>query len=135
MWTPDGKHIVFVSQGTTNFSLQWTRADGSGAAQSLLTSENELVPYSFSPDGKRLSFEERNAQTGLDIFTLPLELSEPEHPKPGQPEPFVRTLSRKKNRHSRRMDTGSHMPQSTPRVRKSLCAPFDPGHRPVPVNG
>ncbi|MDQ2949127.1 MAG: hypothetical protein M3Y27_24845, partial [Acidobacteriota bacterium] len=91
VWTPNGKHIVFESQGTANFSLQWIRADGSGEAQRLLTSKNELVPRSFSPDGKRLAFEERNAETDMDIWTMALDSTDPEHPKPGQPEVFLRT--------------------------------------------
>ena len=91
VWTPDGKHIIFVSQGTNEFSLQWIRADGSGEAQLLLKSKNELVPRSFSPDGKRLAFEERDAETRMDIWTLPIDLSDPEHPRPGKAELFLRT--------------------------------------------
>ena len=89
VWTPDGKHIVFESQGTTSFSLQWIRADGSGEAQLLLERKNESVPRSFSPDGRRLAFEDRST----DIWTLPLDVGDPERPKPGQPELFLRTAS------------------------------------------
>jgi serine/threonine-protein kinase len=89
VWTPDGKHIVFESQGTANFSLQWIRADGSGEAQLLLERKKEIVARSFSPDGRRLAFEDRNT----DIWTLPLDMSDPERPKPGQPELFLRTAS------------------------------------------
>ena len=91
VWTPDGKHVVFQSQGSSSFSLQWTRADGSGETQQLLEGKNELAPRSFSPDGKRLAFAELNAETGFDLWTLPLDLSDPERPKPGNPELFLRT--------------------------------------------
>jgi Tol biopolymer transport system component len=47
--------------------------------------------YSFSPDGKRLAFAERDAKTGLDLWALPLDMSDPERPKPGKPELFLRT--------------------------------------------
>jgi len=90
VWTPDGKRIVFESQGTSNFSLQWIRADG-GEAQRLLESKNRLRPYSFSPDGKRLAFSEQNAETWMDLWTLPLDTSDPEQPKPGKPELFLGT--------------------------------------------
>ena len=90
VWTPDGKRIVFESQGTSKFSLQWIRADG-GEAQSLLESKSRLMPYSFSPDGKRLAFSEQNAETWMDLWTLPLDTSDPEQPKPGKPELFLRT--------------------------------------------
>jgi serine/threonine-protein kinase len=88
VWTPDGKHIVFVSGAK---SIRWIRADGAGEAQLLLESKDELRPYSFSPDGKRLAFAESGMDTELDLWTLPLDMSDPEHPKPGKPELFLRT--------------------------------------------
>jgi Tol biopolymer transport system component/predicted Ser/Thr protein kinase len=91
VWTPDGKHIVFQSQTPGDFSIRWIRADGAGEAQLLLDSKVELAPYSFSPDGKRLAFAERAVDTGFDIWTLPLDVSDPERPKPGKPELFLRT--------------------------------------------
>jgi hypothetical protein len=32
-----------------------------------------------------------NISPGFDLWTLPLDMSDPEHPKPGQPELFLRT--------------------------------------------
>ena len=90
VWTPDGKHIVFMSESIQS-SLQWIRADGTGEGQVLLESKNLLYPYSFSPDGKRLAFSERNAETSWDLATLPLDISQPEHPKAGKPEVFLHT--------------------------------------------
>jgi Tol biopolymer transport system component len=91
VWTPDGKHIVFQSQSSGASSLWWIRADGGGEAQPLLESKTRAEPYSFSPDGHRLGFAERSADTGLDLWTLPLDVSDPEHPKPGKPELFLQT--------------------------------------------
>ncbi len=91
VWTPDGKRVAFESQGISNFSLQWIRADGAGEAQRLLESKNRLMPYSISPDGKRLAYTEQNPQTGMDLWTLPLDTSDPANPKPGKPEPFLGT--------------------------------------------
>ena len=91
MWTRDGTHIIFESQGTSDFSLQWIRADGSGEAQWLLESKTRVRPYSLSPHDGRLAFSEKNPGTGADLWTLPLDLSDPDHPKPGQPEPFLRS--------------------------------------------
>ena len=91
VWTPDGKHIVFISVrhgGVAN--LYWTRADGAGEAVRLTESKYVQFPYSFSPDGKRLAFDELNPQTNWDLWTLPLEDVESDHPKPGKPEPFLR---------------------------------------------
>ena len=39
------------------------RADGSGKPQSLTQSKNAQVPWSFTPDGKRLAFFEQDSKT------------------------------------------------------------------------
>jgi Tol biopolymer transport system component/predicted Ser/Thr protein kinase len=91
VWTPDGKHIAFESRSPGGFSLRWVRADGAGGAQLLLESKGELRAYSFSPDGKRLAFAESGVDTSYDLWTLPLDVSDPDNPKPGKPELFLRT--------------------------------------------
>jgi Tol biopolymer transport system component/predicted Ser/Thr protein kinase len=91
VWSPDGRHIVFQSSSSAGNFLQWIRSDGAGEAQQLLESKNDLRPYSFSPDGKRLAFS-GNTPGGQDLWTLSLDLSDPEHPKPGKPEIFLRTV-------------------------------------------
>jgi serine/threonine-protein kinase len=91
VWTPDGKHIAFESaSGGANF-IRWIRADGAGESQLLVESKSGLRPYSFSPDGQRLAFAEQAVDTSFDLWTLPLDVSDPEHPKPGKPELFLRT--------------------------------------------
>jgi len=45
----------------------------------------------LSPDGRRLAYSELNPKTGADLWTIPLDLSDPDHPKPGKPEPFLQT--------------------------------------------
>jgi Tol biopolymer transport system component len=91
VWTPDGKHIVFQSQSGPATSIRWIRADGAAEAQPLLESKGDLRPYSFSPDGKRLAYAELAMDTSFDLWTLPLDVSDAEHPKPGKPELFLRT--------------------------------------------
>jgi Tol biopolymer transport system component len=90
VWTPDGNHIVFQS-ASNDYNLYWIRSDGAGDPQRLLESQNNLFPSSFSPDGRRLAYMESNPETGLDIWTLPLDITDPDHPKAGKPEPFLRT--------------------------------------------
>jgi serine/threonine-protein kinase len=89
VWARDSKHLVFqsVSNGRR---ISWVRSDGAGDPQLLLEQTNNAVPASFSRTG-RLAYLERNPQTGLDLWTLPLDLTDPDHPKPGKPEPFLRT--------------------------------------------
>jgi Tol biopolymer transport system component len=94
VWTPDGKHIAFLWDYPGGNSIRWIRADGAGEAQTLLDSKSEMQPYSFSPDGQRLTFSEQAADTGRPhIWTLPLDVSDPDRPKPGKPELFLRTPS------------------------------------------
>jgi len=89
VWTPDGKRVAF----STNGGIFWTRADGAGEAQRLTESSGLQTPASFSPDGKRLAFMEQGGGTGYDIWTLPIEFGNGDNPKPGKPEPFLRTAS------------------------------------------
>ena len=91
VWTPDGQHIVFESQGISNWSLSWIRSDGGGEAQPLLESKSRKRPYSFSADGKRLAFTEKNAAGRYDLWTMTLDTSDPDHPKPGPPEVYLQT--------------------------------------------
>lgn len=57
-WSPDGQFVVFYApQG----GVYWARADGSGQPQPLTPNIAIQIPWSFSPDGKRLAFME---QTG-----------------------------------------------------------------------
>ena len=89
VWAPDGKHIAFGSVGKDH-GLYWTRSDGAGDPQRLLESPNILAPWSFSPDGRWLAYFERIPRNG-DISILPLDLTDPDRPKAGVPEPFVHT--------------------------------------------
>ena len=88
VWAPDGKHIIFEAASA---GLFWVRSDGAGTPQRVLESPNSLLPWSFSPDGPRLAYREISPETGQDIWTLPLDLTDPDHPKLAKPVPFLRT--------------------------------------------
>jgi serine/threonine-protein kinase len=88
-WAPDGQHLVY-SNGSALF---WVRTDGAGQPQRLYAPGHTALPFSFSPDGRRLAYWEGNDLSSQDIWTLPLDLSDPEHPKPGRPELFLRTAA------------------------------------------
>jgi WD40 repeat protein len=72
-WTPDGKNIVFQSSNPAAPGLYWIRSDGSGEAQRLTDGKLNETPYSFSPDGKRLAFQQSGNGGSPDIFTAPVE--------------------------------------------------------------
>jgi serine/threonine-protein kinase len=56
-----------------------------------LRSPNPIIPWSFSPDGRRLACHQADPKTGLDLWTLRLDLTDPDHPKSATPELFLRT--------------------------------------------
>jgi serine/threonine-protein kinase len=64
---PDGKRIVFRS-GVGEGNLYWKAADGSGAAEHLVTSARSLTPASWSRDGATLALVEEGDNEGKDAF-------------------------------------------------------------------
>ncbi|MBI4891708.1 MAG: serine/threonine-protein kinase [Acidobacteria bacterium] len=90
LWMPDGKHIIFTQRAlNADFGIWWIRSDGAGQPEKLFGSTHSAVATSISPDGRRLLFYGAGRSNDIDIWTLPLDLSDPEHPKPGKPEPFL----------------------------------------------
>jgi len=71
--------------------MWWTRADGGSEPRRLLEAHQSIIPYSISPDGRRIAFYEVSPGTGMDLWTLSLDLTDIHNPKPGSPEPFLRT--------------------------------------------
>jgi Tol biopolymer transport system component len=73
-WTADGKHVTFAGSGLGSpYNLYWMPADGSGASEALITSENMQFPGSWSPDGHMIAFSELVPETGYDIWLLELQ--------------------------------------------------------------
>ena len=85
VWTPDGERLIFTSsRGGPDANLFWKRADGSGDAERLLTSEHHQDAGSFSPDGRVLAFAELDPTTKWDLWLLDLEGER-------KAQPFLRT--------------------------------------------
>jgi len=93
VWTPDGGHIAFRSADGGKFFLSWVRSDGAGGVQMLLEGKKDSRVSSISPDGRRLAYEQNSDETNLDVWTLPLDVTDPDHPKAGKPEPFAHTTA------------------------------------------
>jgi eukaryotic-like serine/threonine-protein kinase len=86
LWNPDGQYILFRGEK----GVLWLRADGSGQPHLLIRSEILGNQWSFTPDGMRLAFVENSANTGADIWTVPIESGGGEL-KAGTPEVFLQT--------------------------------------------
>jgi Tol biopolymer transport system component/predicted Ser/Thr protein kinase len=93
IWSPDGKHIVVQIRSVHGYSLGWMRADGAGEPQHLLDRQNLVTPYSLFSGGRRVAYHEFDPDSGNDLWTLALDVGNPEHPKPGKAELFLRTPS------------------------------------------
>jgi serine/threonine-protein kinase len=87
VWTPDGLNILFLSRDPKNPGLYWVRSDGSAEAQRLTDGKSEDVPFTFTPDGKRLAFH-RFGANGSEIWTAPVE-GDLAHPRLGKAELFL----------------------------------------------
>ena len=87
IWSPDGRFIVFSSYGV---GIVQVRADGAGQPHALTQSRTPQVPWSFTPDGKRLAFEEVSGSSRT--WTVPLEV-EGGQLKAGTPELFPASSS------------------------------------------
>ena len=92
-WTPDGQHIAYSSDAPASdgeFGIWWVRGDGSSQPLKLFGDRTPLQLFSISPDGRTLAFVRTGQHRGFEIWTLPLDLNDPDHPKSGKPEPLAR---------------------------------------------
>ncbi len=72
VWTPDGKHIVYLSERPV-FDLYWKPSDGSGSEELLAASQQDKLPNSVSPDGKIVLLSMSDPKSGSDLWTLSLD--------------------------------------------------------------
>ena len=86
-WSPDGRYVTFA---VADKGICWTRADGAGQPQALTDSRGLQVPWSFTPDGKRLAYFDTGAN--FQIWTVPVE-QEGGQWKAGKPEQFLKSQS------------------------------------------
>jgi serine/threonine-protein kinase len=84
-WSPDGEWIVYASfHDGASLNLFRKRANGTGEAERLTTSESHHYPRSWLPDGSAVAFEQLGGDTTNDLLLLRME------PEPTS-EIFLRT--------------------------------------------
>jgi serine/threonine protein kinase len=85
-WSQDGHYVVFQRLGQGIFQA---RADGASQPQPLTGSMAIRIPWSFTPDGRRLAYVEMGSGKP-QIWIVPLE-DQGGQLKAGTPEPFLKS--------------------------------------------
>jgi Tol biopolymer transport system component len=82
VWSPDGTRIVYSSSRAGIGALFQKLTDGAGAEAPLLSTDQFLIPTSWSPDGMFVLYHSLDPTTNADIWVMPTSQAA------GQ-EPFV----------------------------------------------
>ncbi len=86
VWSPDGKHVIFISSGSNGSrGLYWKPANGA-AGEELLLKSSVSRPTDVSRDGRFLLYDTLSSKTGSDFWVLPLQGDR-------KPFPFLSTKS------------------------------------------
>jgi Tol biopolymer transport system component/predicted Ser/Thr protein kinase len=72
IWSPDGSRIVFNSSRKSSLDLYQKDSNGAGNEETLLESNADKYPDSWSTDGKFLLYETLGSSRTSDLFLLPL---------------------------------------------------------------
>jgi dipeptidyl aminopeptidase/acylaminoacyl peptidase len=72
VWSPDGRRVAFASDRLGFSSLYVKNADGSGGDELLLKTDGNVLPTSWSPDGRYLAYQYYKGAGSSDLYALPL---------------------------------------------------------------
>lgn len=73
VWSRDGKKLAFRSWQSGGMTMWWMPSDRSGSAVRLDPSGTRQSPVSSSPDGKFLTFDQKDSGTADDAWILPVD--------------------------------------------------------------
>ena len=85
VWSRDGRYVVF---GSLSGGVFWSRADGAGQPQVLMSSQRIQFPTSLTLDGKRLAYAQVDGFP--QIWTVPIQ-DDGDGLKAAAPERFLTT--------------------------------------------
>jgi len=73
VWSSDGSRIAYrATRGPATRNIWWRPADGSSGEERLTEGGRTQTPWSASPDGAVLTFNQTSRETGSDVWLLPL---------------------------------------------------------------
>jgi Tol biopolymer transport system component len=73
-WTPDGERVTFgYKEGDRPFNLYWKVADERGEPEPLVSSEFNLFPKSWAPEGKVLAYELEKELAGRPVACVSIQ--------------------------------------------------------------
>jgi eukaryotic-like serine/threonine-protein kinase len=84
VWSPDGNRIVFATRANSGADLYQKNANGAEGQQLLLNFNTNVIPTSWSHDGRFLLYTSTSAATKDDLWVLPLQGDK-------RPQPFLKT--------------------------------------------
>jgi serine/threonine-protein kinase len=90
IWSPDGRYIIAWGRPSAEGGMFATRSDGAGQPQPLTRSKDQQSPWSFTPDGRQLAFQDLSSKSSYDLWTVPIE-SDAAGLRAGKPEVFLQT--------------------------------------------
>ena len=70
-WSPDGTRLAFTSIRGAEIGMYQKDSGGTGKEELLLKSDLNVVPNSWSPDGRYLLYSATSPKTGNDLWVLP----------------------------------------------------------------
>jgi serine/threonine-protein kinase len=72
VWSSDGTRLAFRSWLAGGMTMWWMNADRSGAPERLNPRGLRQSPVSFSPDGRFIAFDQKDADTNDDAWVMPV---------------------------------------------------------------
>ena len=73
IWSPDGMNIAFASQRNGKWGIYRKRSNAAENEELLFETERQIVPQSWSADGKSILYELFDPKTASDLWLLPLD--------------------------------------------------------------
>jgi len=80
MWTPDGRWLTFASNRNGLHHIIRQPADGSGVAESVVSSRDILLPGSWTADNRTLLYTDRPPTDKLRMFALHIDRASTSEP-------------------------------------------------------